>query len=497
MTSITPDNQNKDDQSMIIERFQLLIDSLTDACFGIDFSWRYIFFNSTAEMLAGLKREEVLGKDIRKLFPDIVNSTIFKEYQSVMENRTARKVVGFLTFPDGRKGQFSVNITPIPEGIMCLVKEVDDRVLLLDELKESEAFLMGLFNAPHDQPILVTDPHDHIAFTNDAAGRLFGHRRQELAGQHINLLIPVEAWTGLLSHEKSGTMEEQTNEALLPRRDGSLFPGLLHTYPVYNRVGTLMARITYVRDLTIQKEMETRRLQGARFNAIAELTTDVAHNFNNLLGSIMGCAQMLQARVRDSNDPRAARLIDQILQSGERMTRLVQDMLTFTGIMDIMDGQVTKTYDNLDTLIKEAISYVQPMLTQRMQEKKIRIRIEYKPVEFPPLQYLTKNVRSAFVQILLNAIEAMDESGVIEVKGSWPVTETAGLDRALVQIIDQGRGMDEHTLRRAVEPLFSTKKRVGVGIGLTTAYGVITRLGGSLDLKSEPGKGTTVSVWLP
>ena len=485
-------HQNEFDRLQL--RFQYLIDGLTDACFGIDFSWRYIFFNSTAELITGLERKEVLGKDIRDLFPDIVQSSIFKEYQRVMSERVKRKVTGTLTLPDGRKAQFSIQITPIPEGIMCVVKEINERVMLLEELKESEAFLLALLNAPIEHAILVADHNGQIVFANDAVNRLFQYERKDLANQHINLLIPVEVWESLFTHKSGGAKSGQTCEAMLPRKNDNSFPGFIHIYQVYDRLGLLMASVVFVQDLTSQKEIESRRLQATRFRAIAELTKDVAHNFNNLLGSIMGCTQMLELILKDSKETKAPRLVEQILASGGRMTKLVQDMLTITGMMDSISVHQKKIKD-LDGILREAVIFVQSALDEK--KRTCKIVIKYEPFSEPPLDYLTESLRTAIVQILLNGIEAMEKDGAIEIKGEWPAVAPDGSDKVLIRITDHGRGMDDKTLERAVDPLFSTKKKVGVGIGLTTAYGIINRIGGTLKLDSELGKGTTVKIWLP
>ncbi len=488
--------QAGDDLQRILERFQCLIDSLTDACFGIDFSWRYIFFNSTAELLAGVGRGEVIGRDIFTVFPDIASTPIFGEYKTVMRNRSPRRVVGKLTLPDGRKGRFSILISPIPEGIMCVVKEVDERAMLMEELKESEAFLMALLNAPHDHAIMVTDPADRIAFANDAARILFGYSRAEMAGKNISMLIPQFSWEKLLGLSDASPGEERSVEAILPNKSGSVLPGLLRTYPVYSALKMLTARVTFIQDLTARKEQETRRLQSTRVKAIAELTKDVAHNFNNLLGSMLGCAQMLKMNESITRDAKVARLLDQILFSGNRMTELVQNMLTFTGIMDTMTVQPF-TSDDLGAMLQEAIELVQPALEEHMRESNIEVRIHYTYSTLPKLDYLNENLRTAVIQILLNAIEATETDGEIEVACEYLPQGPDGLDAVLVRVEDEGRGMDEETLERAMDPLFSTKKKVGVGLGLTMAYGFITRAGGSLTLQSKPHRGTIVRIWLP
>jgi len=482
----------------IEERFQCLIDSLSEACFGIDDQWRYIFFNTTAELLAGMKREEVLGQDIRVVFPDIVSSSILQEYEYVMKNKTPRRVVGRLTLPDGRKGRFAIQISPIPEGIFCLVQELDERAQILKELKESEAFLMALLNAPHDYAILVTDPASRIAFANDAARTMFGYSRKELAGKNVMLLIPEETWSKLAEISKKNIDEEISYEVELPRKHGPVFPASLSTYTLYNRLKALTARITFVKDLTGQKEIEARRLQATRFKAIAELTKDVAHNFNNLLGSIMGCAQMLKisADAPTYDAAKLSRLLDQILNSGSRMTELVQNMLAFTGMLDPIPS-TPKLAENLDTSIREAISLVQPALDQCMSEKGIKIGVTYTPFNCPRLNYLTENIRAVIIQVLLNAVEAMDRDGQITLSGQWPAKTPDGEEMVLLEIRDTGRGMDKETLERAVDPLFSTKKTVGVGVGLTLAFGIIRRLDGNLTIESAPEKGTTVRIWLP
>jgi CheY-like chemotaxis protein len=221
------------------------------------------------------------------------------------------------------------------------------------------------------------------------------------------------------------------------------------------------------------------------------LTGGIAHDFNNLLMAIMGSLQILRKRTPD--DPAIRRLIDGASQAATRGASLTQRMLAFARQQELRTVSA-----DLGTLIEG----MQELL-QRSMGPQIRLTITVDE-GLPPAEVDPHQVELAVLNLAINARDAMPDGGAIdikvevdEVKNQYGGELKAGR-YVRIQMADTGSGMDAATLAKAIEPFFSTKPAgKGTGLGLSMAHGLVRQLGGALSLKSQPGRGTVVTLWLP
>jgi PAS domain S-box-containing protein len=229
--------------------------------------------------------------------------------------------------------------------------------------------------------------------------------------------------------------------------------------------------------------------QSQKMEAVGQLTGGVAHDFNNLLTAVMGNLELLRKRFPD--DQRAQRLIEGAMQGAERGSSLTQRMLAFARQQD------------LKTSSAEMASLLAGMgdLLERTLGPRIALCLQT-PAGLPTAQVDTNQIELAILNLAINARDAMPDGGTLSISVD---KEQVGAEKNLregsylrVRVSDTGSGMDAATLKKAVEPFFSTKPLgKGTGLGLSMVHGLAVQLGGLLELSSEVGKGTTATLWLP
>lgn len=237
-------------------------------------------------------------------------------------------------------------------------------------------------------------------------------------------------------------------------------------------------------DVSINKQMEAELLRTQRLRAAGELAGGVSHNLNNILSGIMLPAQMLQLI---SPDPAIQEQAELILDSGQRAAELAHRLqLSIRGVPEDALEAV-----DVNPVIEQAIGMTRPRWQDEPQARGVLIELETRLDEVAPILGTKSRLHDLIVNLLLNAIAACPEGGTISI-GTRQDTESVRLT-----VTDTGVGMDAETQARIFEPFFTTKTEQGTGLGLSTVHKTVTQWGGSIDVASSPGKGSTFTVWLP
>jgi CheY-like chemotaxis protein/anti-sigma regulatory factor (Ser/Thr protein kinase) len=229
--------------------------------------------------------------------------------------------------------------------------------------------------------------------------------------------------------------------------------------------------------------------QAQKMETIGQLTGGVAHDFNNLLMAVMGNLELLRKRIPD--DPRIQRLIEGALQGAERGASLTQRLLAFARQQDLKAEPV-----DLGVLVRGMIDLLERSLGPRIA---LRLNI---PDGLPPAYIDANQLELAILNLAINARDAMPDGGSIDIRiarhrANGDATLKAG-EYLKVSVTDTGTGMNAETLKKAIEPFFSTKPLgKGTGLGLSMVHGLTVQLGGTLELSSVVGKGTTATLVLP
>jgi two-component system cell cycle sensor histidine kinase/response regulator CckA len=261
-------------------------------------------------------------------------------------------------------------------------------------------------------------------------------------------------------------------------------------YPIYQD-NVVVGFSEHSRDITERIKQEEEQRQSEKMRAIGQLAGGIAHDFNNHMTGILGCADLLRLHLKD--DEHLTGLVNLIISSAQQTSKLTNQLLAFSKKRQNRTDKI-----NIVAMLHELVS-----LLQLNRNKNIQINISYKD-RSPVIKADSSQLQNVFFNMLVNGCEAMPDGGSLDVAVSISNSKTKlkkmnlPLDAEICRltISDTGTGMDKETLGRIFEPFFTTKSE-GTGMGLATAYGTINSYGGLFEVKSEPGRGTTFSIYLP
>ena len=378
---------------------------------------------------------------------------------------------------------------------------------------------VGLLEGAPDAMVCV-DRCGRIALVNAQTERVFGYQRDELVGQPVEILVSEMARKAHRAHRDRYVADPKPRtmgsgmELSARRRDGSTFPTEISLSAIETDDGLLV--IAAVRDVTERLELRAERerlrsqaerdklerqlQQSQRLESLGQLAGGVAHDFNNLLAVISNYAAFVGEEVAKDGfriDWQSVREdVRQIQLAAGRAAELTHQLLAFAR-RDVVQPRP------LD--LNEVITRVEQLLIRTLGEHvilKTDLAPRLRAVLADPGQ-----IEQVLVNLAVNARDAMPSGGTLVVQTSvadvdeFHAASRIGLppgQYACMKISDTGVGMPRHVIDRAFEPFFTTKpKGEEPGLGLATVYGIVTQAGGYVQIYSEPGIGTTITILLP
>ena len=221
-----------------------------------------------------------------------------------------------------------------------------------------------------------------------------------------------------------------------------------------------------------------------KFRALGEMASGVAHDFNNLLASVLGRAQLLLRRVQDPKQRDWLRVIERSALDGAQTVKRLQD---FTRIRR---DQPMVSLD-INQVVRDALEITRSRWKEEPTSRGIAVEVRQRLADVPAVLGDAAELREAMTNLILNALDAMPEGGTLTLA-------TAMVDeRVEISVADDGVGMAPEVRERVFDPFFTTKGPQGTGMGLSMTYGIISRHGGSIDVESEVGRGSTFRLSLP
>jgi PAS domain S-box-containing protein len=226
-----------------------------------------------------------------------------------------------------------------------------------------------------------------------------------------------------------------------------------------------------------QETLEEQLRHSQKMEALGTLAGGIAHDFNNILGIVLGYAR--EMRAGGGVDPLGG--LEVILDAADRGAKVVKQLLAFA-----RKPSVSRAPIDLNTLASNMMNVIRPVFP-----KTIACAIELDPA-LPLIHGDENQLQQALINICLNARDAMPQGGTLAIR-----TAREG-ERVRLAITDEGLGMDENTRRRIFEPFFTTKQPTGgTGLGLSVVYGIVQAHGGTVEVESAPGCGTTLNLFFP
>lgn len=266
------------------------------------------------------------------------------------------------------------------------------------------------------------------------------------------------------------------------------------TTPVYSLDGVLFGWLFVGKDITEQRYLQNQIVQVERLKALGEMASGVAHDFNNVLAGILGKAQVMLAALERGCVP-DVQSIKNNLKIIEKTT--IQGAQTVKRIQDFTRIRTDQKFHsvNVNEVIEEAISIIKPVWRDQCEVKGVKIDLQFAPNEVPAISGIASELTEVIVNIISNAIDAMPDGGAIRISSAPYQAE--GTSYVEVRISDTGVGMSNEVKHKIFDPFFSTKGPKGTGLGMSVAYGIVSRHHGNIAIESELGQGTTCLLYFP
>lgn len=373
---------------------------------------------------------------------------------------------------------------------------------VVESAQESERNFRNLVESARDA-ILQADARGRIVWWNKAAETLFGYQEHEMLGQPLVHLMPERhREPHLRGMERflqtgEGAIFGRTVEVEGLRKDGTEFPLELSVVATGSGPETRFSGI--LRDLTERKRLDTiirqreeEVRQKQKMEIIGRLAAEVAHDFGQILLVIMGSSQLL-LKGRQPDDP-IYRRVEEIKKAAERGEGITRRLLAFSRKQPLHLKRL-----NLNRLVTDQVPMIKDLLGPDVQ-----LVTDLAP-DLGPVMADSAQLDQVLMNLAANARDAMPKGGTLAIKTQN--TEHGpfnGEDRpapgsyVLLTVADNGLGMEPAVLANCFEPFYTTKEMGhGTGLGLATVHGIVEQIGGTIEVKSEPGRGTTFSIFLP
>jgi PAS domain S-box-containing protein len=473
-----------------------MLDVSLDAIVAMDDEGLVVEFNAAAERMFGYRREDSLGRRLGDLIvpPELreLHERGIRRYLETGKGATiGRRVRLDAMRADGSRFPAEIAIAHVESAtplFVGFVRDMTDVVAAEAELRAAEARYRGMIeNIPLVAYVNDVKPSFTPLYISPQVEALLGYPVEEWSTN------PRIAYDAIHPDDRDRVLElarwarehdeEIQHEFRFVARDGRIVWVHDHTLPVRDDDGTTLYYQGFLLDITEQKQLEEQLRQGQKMDAVGQLAGGIAHDFNNMLTAITGYAELLELSFEEGDE----RLDDlcELKRAASHAAALTRQLLAFSRKQVLL-------LQRLDA--NEVVCGVETMLGRTIGEQ-VELVTELEPelafVEADPDQ-----LAQVVLNIALNARDAMPEGGRLTI--STANVEIDSTPHVSITIADDGLGMDEATRLRVFEPFFTTKDTgKGTGLGLATAYGVVSQSGGRIDVASAPGEGSTFTVLLP
>jgi PAS domain S-box-containing protein len=342
--------------------------------------------------------------------------------------------------------------------------------------------------------IAYIDKDKRYLYVNRSYAAWVGLAEEEIIGRSVREIIPQQAYTASISSIERVLLGEACFLERAVTINGKERFHFVSFYPQFNGEGSVKAYFALITDITEQRQLSEQLRQSQKMDAIGQLASGVAHDFNNILTVITGYCQLMQLKTKE-NDPLRPDM-EQLQNAAERAANLTQSLLSFSRKQPL----------NLQVLNLNPVLWSMEKFLKRIIGEDIQLIVSLEN-ESLAVSADSGQIQQVMMNLATNARDAMADGGTVGMTlqryamgDSFIQDHGYGVpgEYALLSVSDTGRGMDRTTLERLFEPFFTTKEPgKGTGLGLSIVYGIIKQHNGFISVDSEPGNGTTVRIYLP
>ena len=462
-------------------KYRLILDNMADTVFTIDLEGRLTFVSPQTHMMTGYPEQQLLSMNIRQLIaPEDLPRVIERlGARSRGETKFSPLQIGLIR-ADGTRLPIEIHTKLLtdrnkPIGVQGVARDVSDRKRMEDALRLSEERLKTVFQSVN-VGILIIDPLRHVIVdVNPVALRMLGARKEQVIGAVCHQFIcPTEQGNCPISD--LGQKVDNAERKLL-RVDGTPISVLKSVTAIMNGSEYLLESFI---DISERKRLEEQLVDAQRLATIGETTTMVGHDLRNPLQTMSSTAYLarkLVASDKAEDRQRAIGLLSNLDEIIMYMDKIVSDLQDYARPVG---ADLVNT--NLPDLVSSTVSSV--TIPENVQVT-VDIRSEPSQLMIDPTL-----IRRVLTNLILNAVQSMSNGGRLTIEGS------NGNDLIAFAVRDTGAGIAPEIIGRIFDPFFTTKAQ-GQGLGLPVCRRLIEAQGGSIDVVSQVGVGSTFTFRIP
>ena len=444
--------------------------------------WQIADVNREVEQLTGYKKGELLQEDALDLIAPPDREEALSFFEGVIKEGEGRTDALSLARKDGGSSEVDLSIKRIDLGdesfFQVIFRDLSDQRKLEKKIRESKRNLEAIFDSIRDQ-LSIRAPDYQIQRVNRAVIEKYHTTFEELIGRkcyeaYYRRDLPCEKCPVTVTLEtKQPASVVQKN----PTIDSTLH---IFSYPILDDKGDLLSVIEYSRDVTEEQRLHEQLIQSEKLAGIGILASGVAHEINNPLTGIIG---MAEASLEEEDISTIKSYLTDILNCGQRISEIVKGLRSYCRVAK----QEEQNPIDMNDVLEESLKMV------RLAVKTSSVEVVKK---FQPIDKVVANlgeIQQVFTNLITNAFQVMDGKG-----GIITLCTRSLRDSVEVKVSDNGMGIPQKHLSQIFDPFFTTKKTgEGTGLGLNIVYRIVTKYGGTIDVESREGLGTTFILRFP
>ncbi|MCE5247794.1 PAS domain S-box protein [bacterium] len=480
---------------------RLLVETAQDLICTLAADGTIVSVNAAARRVTGFGPEELVGRPISDfVHPDDVG---------LQERMLAQLLRGEAPLPyDLRLRRASadfanaeVSATPIlrdgrTAGVVAVLRDITLRRRAEEALAAEKERLAVTLRSLGDG-VVATDVAGRVLLVNRAAEELTGWPREEAEGHPLaDVFAPLDERTREPAHDplralaKAGGASALSFRSLIAPRGGD-GPDRLVEYSVAavrDKRSNVVGAVLVFRDVTIKERLDAERRRNARLESVALLAGGVAHDFNNILTGVLGNLSLAEMALPE-DVATAQERVAEAARAAARAQGLTRQLLTFA-----KGGSPVKRTLSIGELTRESAAFA-------VRGSQARCAFDL-PADLWPADADAAQINQVLQNLVINAVQAMPQGGVIEISAANTVVDAAdGLPLkegryVRLTVRDHGCGIPPEMQQRIFDPYFTTKKE-GTGLGLATSYSIVRKHDGHVAVESAPGAGAAFHVYLP
>jgi PAS domain S-box-containing protein len=486
-------------------RVRTLLQTIPDLIWLKDEKGVFLNCNSSFEKLLGAGKEEIIGKtDYDFLEAGLADYFRENDRKAIAAGRPTRNEEWVTFFEDGHRALLETIKTPMFDqqgeliGVLGVARDITDRKQNEENLQKEGKKYRTILQTAVDG-FWLTDLNGRILEVNDAYCRMSGYREEELLAMFISEL-DGRLGPGDVQDEIQLVLDQGHDrfETCHRRKDGSLYDVEVSVQHLEIEDGRL---VIFLRDITMLKQAEqenerlhSQLLQSHKMESVGRLAGGVAHDFNNMLGVILGHGELALEQVPP--DHRLYEALQEIMSAARQSANVTRQLLAFARKQTISPRVL-----DINKTVSSMLKMLQRLIGEDIDLKWLPGAAVW-PVMIDPVQVdqilanLCTNARDAITNVGKITIETVnaefDEDYCSQHHGFSPG------EYVLLAVSDDGAGMDAETLENIFEPFYTTKEMgKGTGLGLATVHGIVCQNNGFMNVYSEPDRGTTFKLYFP